>query len=156
MNVCSTEYFRRCGGYSHSQQKDIFPVSYDTFFKKVGAVYFEKEWCCMTLESCLPQLFCRIWLLRGTSGLLLLLNAIYHFYAETLKTTADRFIFNDYIVRILENVVLETYLKICLLGAIKALIVCSDAARHGCRGNSCWKVSVDCYYHWKQYLRLRY
>lgn len=62
-----------------------------------------------------------------------LVEAIYHAYAENAAVTAKRIIFNDTMFRILENISLERYRRIFLLGASKSPTIFSNVICRGCR-----------------------
>lgn len=86
---------------------------------------------------CLAHMHYRGWPLRDFSVLLLMLGAMDHIYTENVAVTAQENIFNDNMFPILENVLFETHLRICLMGEFNAPKSWSDAAFYGCRADFC-------------------
>lgn len=81
-------------------------------------------------------------MLKDSNALLSLLEEIYHIYTEQFAATLHKAIFNDTIFWNVENISVETYSGICLMGASKALTVYSAAVCLGNEVDSCWEVSV--------------
>lgn len=98
------------------------------------------------------QRYCRICLLRGSNALLLMSKAIYHVFAKNDAVTGQKSIFDGIILRILQNISLETCSRICLLSASKAHKVRCDAVCHGFRRDSYSKASVHYYFCGRRYI----
>lgn len=56
---------------------------------------------------------------------------MYHLYAENVAVIVRRTIINDFIFRIMENVLLETRYGRWLPGAFKPVTACSEAVHQG-------------------------